>query len=363
MLRIDGRACRWIGVALATAVVMTGCGKASKTAAPAKASPTPSHSPTPPPPPPPPPTCPLTGVTGGSVPNRPALAIKVENAPESRPPVGLDAADVIYEEPVEGGITRFVVVYQCHDAARVEPVRSVRQADPYLVNQSGKSLFGNASGSPPSLEALASAVRAGWLVDVGYSTGGGYIRDGGRVSPHNLYTSTQALYARPDARGVPNATPIFTYSASPPTGGPGALVHADFSAASDVYWHWAPQANAYQRSYGSAPATEASGAVLTAANVIVQSVPVVMSWWIEDPSGSHQPVPQLLGTGRALVCRLGTCVSGTWWRPGEGLAQPTYYLDGAGHQIPLTPGNTWVELVPGSVTGPGPIPVGSFSAS
>ncbi|HEX9313922.1 MAG TPA: DUF3048 domain-containing protein, partial [Actinomycetota bacterium] len=192
MLRIGRRACRWIGVALATAVVMTGCShKASKTAGPAKASPTPSHSPTPPPPPP---TCPLTGVTGGSVPTRPALAIKVENAPESRPSVGLDAADVIYEEPVEGGITRFVVVYQCHDAARVEPVRSVRQADPYLVNQSGKSLFGNASGSPPSLEALASAVKAGWLVDVGYSTGGGYIRDGGRASPHNLYTSTQALY-------------------------------------------------------------------------------------------------------------------------------------------------------------------------
>src|SRR5205823_398942 len=129
MLRIDRGACRWIGVALATAVVMTGCShQAGKTAAPAKTSP--ARSPAPPPPP----TCPLTGVQGGSVPNRPALAIKVENAPESRPPVGLDAADVIYEEPVEGGITRFVVVYQCHDAARVEPVRSVRQADPYLVN-------------------------------------------------------------------------------------------------------------------------------------------------------------------------------------------------------------------------------------
>jgi hypothetical protein len=365
MLRLSGRAWAWTGVALATAVVMTGCSHtAAKTAAPAKASPTPppSHAPTPPPPPPPP-TCPLTGETGGSVPNRPALAIKVENSPESRPPVGLDAADVIYEEPVEGGITRFVVTYQCHDAARVEPVRSVRQADPYIVNQSGKSLFGNASGSPPSLEALASAVRAGWLVDVGYSTGGGYIRDGGRVSPHNLYTSTPALYARPDAQGLPNASPVFTYSASPPAGGPGALVHADFSYSADVYWHWTPAANTYQRYYGNAPATEANGSILSARNVIVESVPVTMSWWIEDPSGSHQPVPQLLGKGAALVCRLGTCVSGTWWRPGEGLGQPTYFLDGAGHQIPLTPGNTWVELVPSSVTGPGAIPVGSFSAS
>jgi hypothetical protein len=296
------------------------------------------------------------------VPNRPALAIKVENAPESRPPVGLDTADIIYEEPVEGGITRFVVVYQCRDAARVEPVRSVRQADPYIINQFGRTLFGNASGSPPSLEALASAVRAGWVVDVGYSTGGGYHRDGGRASPHNLYTSTQELYARTDARIGTTANPVFTYSASPVPGGPGSIVHTDFSPTADVYWHWVPAAGAYQRSYGSSPATLANGAVISTQNIVVQSVAVTMSWWIEDPSGSHQPIPTLLGTGPALVCRLGTCVAGTWWRPGEGLSQITYYRDAAGAPIALAPGTTWVELVPSSVTGPGPIPVGSISA-
>jgi hypothetical protein len=308
--------------------------------------------------------CPLTGVTAaaGMMPDRPALAIKVENSPDSRPPVGFDTADVVFEEPVEGGITRFVVMYQCRDAPRVEPVRSIRQADPYIVNQTGKALFGNASGSPPSLEALAAAVRAGWLVDVGYSTGGGYNRDPGRASPHNLYTATKDLYARPDAKGVPAASPIFTYSASPPPGGPGGLVHASFSAASDVYWHWVPTANAYQRYYGNVPANQANGGITSAQNVIIQSVPVKMSWWIEDPSGSHQPVPQLLGTGPALVCRAGSCVTGTWWRPGQALGQITYYNDAAGHQIPLSQGSTWVELVPSSVTGPGPIPVGSYSA-
>jgi len=45
----------------------------------------------------------------------------MENSPESRPPTGLDTADIVYEEAVEGGITRFVVVYQCQDAARVVP--------------------------------------------------------------------------------------------------------------------------------------------------------------------------------------------------------------------------------------------------
>ena len=361
--RLNTRAWRWTTLVLATAVVTTACShKAAKpAAAPKSPSPTASASP-PPPPPPPPPACPLTGVVGTSVPNRPALAIKIENSPDARPQVGLDAADVIYEEPVEGGITRFIVEYQCKDAPRVEPVRSIRQADPYLVNQSGKSLFGNASGSPPSLEALAAAVKAGWLVDVGYGTGGGYLRDSGRPAPHNLYTSTSAIYARPDAQGLPKATPIFQYSAAPAPGGPGATIHAGFSPYSDVYWRWSAAANQYQRYYGTAPANGANGAIMSSTNVIVMSVPVVMSWWIEDPSGSHQPVPQLLGTGAALVCRAGTCVSGNWWRPGEGLGQVTYFNDAAGHQIPLVPGNTWVELVPSAVTGPGPIPVGTVSA-
>ena len=352
-------------IAAAVALVTTACGqkKAAKSAkAAASASASPSASPTPPPPPP---TCPLTGQSpppAGADPTGPALAIKVENAPEARPQVGLDTADIVFEEPVEGGITRFVVVYQCRDAARVEPVRSVRQADVYIVNQFGKSLFGNASGSPPSLEALASAVKAGWLVDIGYSSGGGYNRDPGRANPHSLYTSTQARYARPDAKGLAAASPIFTYSASPPPGGPGSVVHVDFSQYSDVFWHWVPAANAYQRYYGASPATQANGGTISAQNVVIQSVPVSMSWWIEDPSGSHQPIPNLMGSGPALVCRAGSCVTGTWNRPGEGLGQYTTYKDVSGTAISLSPGATWVELVPSSVSGTGPIPVGSYSA-
>lgn len=361
---------RWGCALVAVGLLAAACGQhkvAAQKKVAAAAPPSPSASPpapSPSPSPAPPATCPLTGQVpaGGVVPNRPALAIKVENSPQSRPPYGLDSADVIFEEPVEGGITRFVVFYQCHDAARVEPVRSVRQADIYIVNLAGKSLFGNAGGSPPTLAALDAAVKAGWTVNVGYDTGGGYHRDPNRAAPHNLYTSTAEIYGRPDAKIGGTANPIFTYSASPAPGGPGSLIHVDFSQYSDVYWHWVASAGAYQRYYGSTPANLANGGIISAQNVVIQSVPVTMSWWIEDPSGSHQPVPTLLGTGAALVCRQGTCVTGTWWRPGEGLSQLTYYRDAAGNPIALAPGVTWVELVPSSVTGPGPIPVGSYSA-
>lgn len=354
-----GRVFRLASLGVTVALLAAGCSHTKVAAKPAAvASPSPSPSPSPPPPP----ICPLTGeVTPAGVPNRPALAIKVENSPESRPPAGLNGTDIVYEEPVEGGITRFVAMFQCHDASRVEPVRSARQADPYIVNQGGMALFGNSGGSPPTEQAIQSAIKAGWIVDVSDATGGGYHRDS-RPSPHNYYTSTAELYGRSNAKGaVPS--PVFTYAASPAPGGAGASVHVAFSQYSDVTWRWNATAGVYQRYYGSQPATLQDGGIISAKNLVIQEVAVNMSWWIEDPSGSHQPVPTLQGTGQTLVCRQGTCVTGSWTRPGEGLKQPTYYKDATGADIPLVPGNTWVELAPTSVAGPGPIPVASVTAS
>jgi len=347
-------------------LLLAACAGAKNSASGTKASPTPSaaatsSSPTPPAPPPPSPTtCPLTGQTVASVPHRPALAIKVDNSPQARPQYGIDGADLVYEEPVEGGITRYVVVYQCHGASRVEPVRSARQADPYIVNQWGKTLFGNAGGSPPTLKAIDAAVKANWIVNVGYSTGGGYSRDPDRAGPSNLETSTQALYSRPDAKIANTATPIFNYSANPAPGTPGTTIHVDFSQYSDVTWQWNASAGAYQRYYnGTTPSNESDGSIMSTPNLIVQAVSVSMSWWVEDSSGSHQPIAALIGTGNALVCRQGTCVPGTWSRPSP--SQPAQYLDSSGAPVALVPGQTWVELLPASVTGTGPIPVGQLA--
>ena len=96
-------------------------------------------------------------------------------------------------------------------------------------------------------------------------------------------------------------------------------------------------------------------------NVIVQSVAVTMSTFIEDPSGSHQPIATLVGSGASLVCRGGTCVPGTWRRPSP--SDITTYVDASGTPVPLAPGQTWVELAPASVTGPGPIPIAQVTAT
>lgn len=343
---------RWRGAAAALAVLSllaAACGSKPKAAGPA-ASPGGSAAQAPA-------NCPLTDTPPpGGVPNRPVLGIKVENAPAARPQTGLDKADIVYEEPVEGGVTRFLAIYQCQNAPRIEPVRSARVEDIDLLDQFPKPLFGNAGGSPPTEKALAAAVAAGQLVNIDYN-GPGYSRDPARGNDeHSLYTSTSALYSRPDAKGGAVPSPIFPYAASPPAGGPGAEVDVNFSQYSDVTWKWNASANAYQRYYnGTTPSNESDGSIMSTPNLIVQEVAVTMSWWVEDSSGSHQPIATLTGTGNALVCRQGTCVNGTWSRPSA--SQPTEYLDSSGAQVALVPGQTWVELAPESVTGPGPIPV------
>src|SRR5438034_5514922 len=142
----------------------------------------------------PPPVCPLSGVRVDAVRPRPALAVKIENLPAARPQTGLSWADLVYEEPVEAGITRFIAVYQCQDASRIEPVRSARFTDIDVLKEFGKPLFGYAGG----VGQVINAVRAAGFIDVNYTTARAakaYHRDPNRQPPHNLYTSTKALYA------------------------------------------------------------------------------------------------------------------------------------------------------------------------
>src|SRR5258707_6884131 len=80
----------------------------------------------------PPPIAPLTGLVvarGSPLLMRPALAVKIENTPDARPQSGLEKADIVVEEQVEGGITRFIAIFQSQDARVIGPVRSARPED------------------------------------------------------------------------------------------------------------------------------------------------------------------------------------------------------------------------------------------
>lgn len=296
--------------------------------------------------PPPPPTCPLTGQLAprGTIPDRPVLAVKVENLAEARPQSGLDRADVIYEEPVEGGITRFIVLFQCEDAPRVGPVRSGRTTDPDVLVQYGKPLIGYAGGA----DKVEKAISKAGLVDVNFITAAdAYWRDPARSAPHDLYASTKKL--RTAGRSKADAPdPVFAYTDDLTVKSKRARqVHLPFSNSSDVYWRWNAKQGAWLRSHGSEAHVLDSGEQVSATNVVVQVVEVGTGD-IVDAAGNPSPTVTLTGGGKAYVFRDGRMIVGRWQR--DSLGEVTRFLTRSGVEIPLTPGTTWVELFPSTLS-------------
>ncbi|HXJ66702.1 MAG TPA: DUF3048 domain-containing protein [Actinomycetota bacterium] len=299
----------------------------------------------------PPEVCPLTGETpkSGNVPDRPALAIKVENLPEARPQAGIESADVVYEEPVEGGITRFIVVFQCHDSKRVGPVRSARFTDVDILPQYGtQTLFGYAGGAPP----VEQRVEQSGLNDVNFQqpkAESAYIRDPKRIEPHNLYTSTGGLYRAGGTSGG-KPTEVLQFSSKPPaSASPAHRVEVDFSPTADVFWTYAKKRGAWVRSYDTGPADLENGSSITARNVVVQIVKV-HDTQVVDANGVASPEVVATGTGLCLVFRGGNMIRGTWSRPTPG--DLTTYRDADGRTIGLAPGSTWIELYPNTAAAP-----------
>jgi hypothetical protein len=312
-----------------------------------KAGVTQGTGPTPTTPPPttlaPPPVCPLSGVRG-PVPQRPALAVKVENLPSARPQTGLSWADIVYEEPVEAGITRFIAVYQCQDASRIEPVRSARFTDVDVLKQFGTPLFGYAGGVPQVIR----AVRSAGIIDINFTTARAskaYHRDPNRQKPHNLYTSTKELYAAAKGLFQPEAPkPLFTYTAKiRGIGKKASVAHVPFSSSSDVFWRWSGSKKVWLRYHGDVPHLLSNGAQVSARNVVVQVVKTELTD-VTDTNGVRSPRAITVGSGKAYVLRNNKVIAGTWVR--KSADDITKFLDRQGNEIPLAPGNTWIELLP-----------------
>ena len=89
----------------------------------------------------PPPTtlAPLTGetVAGRAACVSPSLAAKIDNHVDARPQVGLEHTDLVFEELVEGGLTRYVAVWQSDVPAEIGPIRSIRPMDPDIISPLG----------------------------------------------------------------------------------------------------------------------------------------------------------------------------------------------------------------------------------
>ena len=297
----------------------------------------------------PPPPCPLTGLPapGGAVPQRPAIAVKIDNYPAGRPQSGLDKADIVFEEPVEGGITRYAAVFQCQDVPLIGPVRSARNIDIGILGQLGNPLEAHVGGINPVL----ANINASPIVNVDLGASDSLmIHPPGKVPPDADYTSTAIVYGTHPTMTTP-PQPLFTYSATtPPGGSPVSLVRIPFSGTSNVTWKWNPKTNTFLRFYNLfTPDMLADKVQNAATNVVVQYVQISYGPWAENSGGGLEVQADLYpnASGTAVIYRNGYAIPATWHR--STLGSPTQFVNAFGVPIPLAPGQTWIELVPSSI--------------
>lgn len=300
------------------------------------------------------PTYPLSGlpVTDPAQAAKPALVIKIDNVDQpSRPQAGINQADIVYEEKIEGPISRFAAVYQSTEVELVGPVRSGRSTDVAIVSTLNTPLYAFSGAN----EVFAKQLREAPLVYISHDNQPKlFDRRPGRPAPDNVFTSTERLRAQ-TPEGAQPPVPQLTYRL-PTDPLPADAVDVvsfnyDFGGGpvgQPVTFTWDAAANGWGRTQKGTPHVDNDGALITPTNVIVQFVPYRDTGLVDL---SRTPVPEavLVGTGSAWVFVGGKAINATWTKPDE--ATLTTFTDAEGKPIALNPGRTWIALVPNANAG------------
>jgi len=285
--------------------------------------------------------CPLTGASapGGTPPDRPALAVKIGNDPAARPQSGLGHADIVFEEPIEGDITRLLAVYQCQEAPEIGPVRSTRWIDTQLLAQFGHPAFAFAGGIIPDVNLVADS--GVYDLDL-FTHAQASTRITSRYPPENLYTSTSQLWALDPSKTPPS--PIFHYGEPSEAGTPTSEATLLFSGILNVQWRWNPSTSKWERLYAGVPNVDADGTPVTAANVVIERVTTSLGTIAEDRNGALGVHSQTVGSGQVTILTRGAAYNATWSRSTTSV--PTQFVGANGQPVNFAPGPTWVELLP-----------------
>lgn len=310
---------------LVAAVALTGCSSGDQAGLAATTAPTPSTTTTTP-------TPTVSPLMGG-----PVLAVKIDNTPSARPRIGLNKADIVYVEPVEGGLTRLLAVFSSRMPPEVGPVRSARESDVDLLANYGRVALAYSGGSAYTVRALAKGSQINLSYDASRE---GFRRDRSRPAPYNVIGDTTALLAR--ARGSAKPKDIGFRFGPPAAGGVAATSVAARWPASRVTLTWSAKRRQYLVTTDGKPDVGADRVQNGASTVVVQYVTTRMSA-NRDVNGRPTPVVQVTGTGKATVLRGGKAWQGTWSR--RTATSPTA-ITAQGKPVTMTPGGpVWVLLV------------------
>lgn len=289
---------------------------------------------------------PLTGIPAKKIARRPALSVKIENSPAARPQIALDQADIVYEELVEGGITRFIAVYHSKKPDQVGPIRSVRPMDANIIAPLGGLLA--FSGGKAAFSSLPTAAGLQVLsMDRGDA---GFSRISGRAAPHNVVGDLDTFWKQATGKNKKRPPAPFSFADSAeeatavtsPEAKATETLSVRMSMSFNPRWHW--DGAKFLRSEGEADALVADGSRISADNIVVLSVDIHTTSY-RDAGGAFVPETIVIGNGNGLLSTGGKTVEITWSKADQ---QSPFVLEADGEEVTLAPGNTWVELMPSS---------------
>jgi len=240
----------------------------------------------------------------------------------------------------EGGVTRFMALFQDSQPDYIGPVRSAR---PYYVQwaMGFDAGYAHVGGSPEALNDIA-AWHARDLNQ--FYNAGAYHRISSRPAPHNVYTSVTTLNKLEVEKGYKTST--FTgfarkKKAFRPKSQPITAKNISFAISSDAYhvhYTYDPKTNSYARSEG--------GVVHADANTNKQIKPVVVIAMVIpyalEHDGYHSAYSNL-GSGEAFIFQDGQVTKATWSKKSN-VSQLTF-KDAKGRTVKLNPGFTWLTAV------------------
>jgi len=274
--------------------------------------------------------------------NGPVLVVKIDDTQYARPQVGLEFADVVYIEQVEGGLTRLAAVFSSTIPPRIGPVRSARITDIDLLAQYGQVAFAYSGAQRKLLPVIASAK----LSDVGAMRRGPafYETDLTRVQPYAMFLNAQALMTNEATKGtVIDSAKSVGWNFSKLAENEGfEISKVEFRWPAQKYSaQWNEQEKRWYLNFNSTPNVSDLGKNLGPTTLVIQLVSITPSEY-GDKFGGITPFSETVGSGKGYVLRDGIAIAATWNRPAASL--PTTWTDASGKEVKFAPGQVWVAL-------------------
>jgi len=271
------------------------------------------------------------------------IVVKIDDSRQARPQTGIEDADVVYIEQVEGGGTRIAALYSSKYPEIVGPVRSARISDLEIFAQYGKIGFAFSGVQRKLLSVINSANLNNMSAEV-FGYWAPYFRDDSRYAPYDLYLNPYVLLEKAHAKEIyfEKATKSGWVFGLPAKSGR-KVVGVEFSWPAEKYRaDWDKVSKKWLIVQNGDPKMARAGSQLGADTLVLQFVAINNSEY-GDKAGGITPKVATVGNGKALIFRSGMVFEAIWDRPTP--ADTTTWRDETGADIPFAPGQTWIALV------------------